>query len=134
VALSNLDVVRRMLETFDGRDPERLIAWACEDIELRTAIIGGIEGNAYRGHDGVRAWARERDEMFDDIKFRFDEILEIGDLVVVLGSIHARGHTSGLVLDSPSGWVVSVSGERIATLHGYMGHDKALAAARARAS
>ena len=83
MALSNLEVVRRMLEGFDGRDPENLIAWACEDIELRTAIIGGAENNVYRGHEGVRDWARERDEMFDDIEFRVGDMIE--------GPEHPRG-------------------------------------------
>lgn len=128
---SNLDVVRRALEGFDGRDPEKLLASATEDVEMRSAIIGGAEANCYLGHDGVRQWARERDEAFPDIRFMIDELREVGELVVVLGHIKARGSASGVEFDAPSGWVVSVRDGLIATIHGYLDQDAALEAARA---
>jgi ketosteroid isomerase-like protein len=131
MAQGDLAMVRQALEGFGGQSAEELIPWTTEDVELRSAVIGTAEGNMYRGHDGVREWARERDESFDEIRFISDEIREVGDLVVVLGHIHARGEASGLTLDAPSGWVVSVRDGKIATLHGYLDHGAALEAARA---
>jgi ketosteroid isomerase-like protein len=61
-----------------------------------------------------------------------DEIHEVGELVVALGHIHARGGSSGVSLDSPSGWVVSIRDGRIASMHGYLDHEQALEAARAQ--
>jgi ketosteroid isomerase-like protein len=128
---SVIDVVRRALEEFDGHDAEALLAWATDDVEMRSAVIGGAEGNVYTGHEGVRRWARERDEAFEEIRFVVDELQEVGELVVALGRIHARGEASGVPLEMPSGWVVSVRDGRIATMHGYLDHDAAIEAARA---
>ena len=128
---SNLEVVRHALDGFDGRSADELLRWATEDVELRSAIIGGAEANVYRGHDGIREWARERDETFPEIRFLIDDMRAVGDLVVVLGHIKARAAASGVEIDTPSGWVVSVRDSLIATIHGYLSHDDALRAAAA---
>jgi hypothetical protein len=52
VALSNVEVVRRAVDSFADRDVDALSAWLTEDVELRSAIIGNAEGNVYRGHEG----------------------------------------------------------------------------------
>jgi ketosteroid isomerase-like protein len=131
MALSNSEVVRSALAAFDQQDIETLLEWCTEDVEMRSAIVGGAEANVYRGHDGMRQWQRERDEAFDEIALSLHETHEIGDLVVALGHLHARGAASGVSLDAESGWVVSVRDGRIASLHGYLDHESALAAARA---
>ena len=130
------EVVRNALAAFErpeGRDVEALVAWCTADIELRSAIIGGAEGNVYRGHDGVRAWLRESEESFDELHIVADDIREVGEVAVALGHLHARGGASGLTLDSPTGWVVWVRDGRMAAMHGYLDHDEALNAARAAA-
>ncbi len=131
MAESNIEVVRRALADFDGASAEAMVEWTTEDVELRSAIIGGAEGIVYRGHDGLREWARGRDEAFDEIRFVVRELVEVGELVVALGHVHARGEASGLTLDTPSGWVVTVRDGRVASMYGYLDPDEALAAARA---
>ena len=53
------------------------------------------------GHEGVRRWAAELDEsweVFDVIEPRFEAV---GDRVLVLASVHARGSLSGAEIDAP---------------------------------
>ena len=133
MGLSNVEKVRRALDAFVGRDPDALAEWCTEDVELRSAVIGTAEGNVYRGHDGLRDWAREGKELFDELQFIADDIREVGELVVMLGHIHARGGSSGVVLDSPSGWVVWMRDGRVAAMTGYLSHAEALAVADAAA-
>jgi ketosteroid isomerase-like protein len=133
MGLSNVEIVRRALDAFVGRDPDALAEWCTEDVELRSAVIGTAEGNVYRGHDGLRDWAREGRELFAELQLIADDIREVGELVVMLGHIHARGGSSGVVLDSPSGWVVWMRDGRIAAMTGYLSHDEALAVADAAA-
>jgi ketosteroid isomerase-like protein len=129
----NVEIVRRALAAFEGRDAEALLEWCTDDVELRSAIIGGAEGNVYRGDDGVREWAGEGLDTFEELRLVADEFREVGELVVMLGHIRARGGSSGVVLDSPSGWVVALRDGRIASLHGYLEHEAALEAAEAAA-
>jgi ketosteroid isomerase-like protein len=131
MALSDVEVVQRALEAFDASNVDALLEWCTEDVEMRSAIVGGAEANVYRGHDGMRQWARERDEAFDEVVLSLHDASQIGGLVVALGRISARGAASGVMLDADSGWVVSVRDGRIATMHGYLDHESALEAARA---
>ena len=130
--LSNVEVVTRALAAFESTgfaDIEPFIAWVTEDVELRSAIVGGAEGNVYRGHDGIREWAREVTDAFDDLHLIAEEFREVSDVVVGLGHVKARGGASRLELDVPSGWVVAVRDGRIAWMHGYLEHEAALEAA-----
>ena len=134
MVLSKVEIAERTLEVFARSgvpDVEELLGWLTEDVELRSAIVGGASGSTYHGHDGVRQWAREVDEAFDELRMLPHEFSEVGDLVVALGHVQARGGASGLVLDVAIGWVVSVRNGKAATLHGYLDHAEALAAARA---
>ena len=133
MTLGKADLVRAALAAFAERDFDALLELCTDDVELRSAIIGGADGSAYRGHAEMRSWADEVLETFAVTELFADEIHEVGELVVALGHIHARGGSSGLSLDSPSGWVISIRDGRIASMHGYLDHGSAVQAARAAA-
>ena len=46
----NVDVVRRSVEAFP--DLEEMLSYVHPEGELHSAIVGGAEGNIYRGPDG----------------------------------------------------------------------------------
>ena len=134
MALSDVEVVRRSLDAFERcgfPDVEELIEWLAEDVELRSAIVGGAEGNTYRGHDGVRQWARAVDEAFDELHMVAEDIRQVGGVVVGLGHVNVRGGASGLTLDVPVAWVLTVRDGKLATMHGYLDHGEAMEAAGA---
>lgn len=133
MALSDVEVVEQTLAAFEANGFARidpLLEWLADDVELRSAIVGGASGSTYHGHDGVRAWAREVDEAFDDLHLLPHEFQEVGGHVVGLGHVRARGGSSGVVLDVPIAWVLSVRDEKVTMLHGYLTHEAALEAAR----
>jgi ketosteroid isomerase-like protein len=126
MSVGNVEIVRRALAAFERqgvRDIEALIPYVTEDVELRSAIIGGAEGNVYRGHDGIRRWAAEGAELFDELRLVADDERAVSAFVVALGFIHARGGASGLTLDSPTEWVITVRDGLIARLSGYLDHE-----------
>jgi hypothetical protein len=51
-----LDLVRGALEAFARGDVEGMLSDLDPDVELHSAIVGGAEGNVYRGHEGFRNW------------------------------------------------------------------------------
>jgi ketosteroid isomerase-like protein len=133
---SGVDVAKGVLAAFEQGgfpDVDGWIGWLAEDVELRSAIVGGAEGNTYHGHDEVRRWAREVDEALNDLHLYADEFREVGDRVVAIGHVSARGGGSGLELDVPIAWVLTVRDGKVATMHGYLDTEAALEAARAEA-
>ena len=49
-----------------------------------------------RGYDGVRRFLEEVNDIFDEIVFEEEEILEFGDEVLVVNTGRFRGRTSGV--------------------------------------
>lgn len=129
---SHVEIARRLWEAFDRSGFRGIDGWIgllAEDVELHPAIVGGADGSTYRGHEGVRAWAREVDETLEDLHLRANEYREVGERVVAIGHVSARGGASGLELDVPIAWVLTIRDGRVATMHGYLDVAAALEAA-----
>ena len=62
-----MDLVRRAFEAFPRGDMEEMLSYADPEAELYSAIIGGAEGNVYRGHEELRRWYTETFESFEEV-------------------------------------------------------------------
>src|SRR4051812_43097252 len=122
----NVEVVRRSLEAFAGGDVEEMLSHIDPDGELHSAIIGGAEGNVFRGHDGFRRWYAESMESFEELRTELTEYRDLGDRVVAFGHIHARGRGSGVEIDSPTGWVFTVRTGKVVRAEGFLSPAEAL--------
>jgi ketosteroid isomerase-like protein len=62
---------------------------------------------------------------------RFDpkEFRDLGDDVLLIGSIHARGRESGVEINSQTAWLVTLRGGRAVRARGYLNIQDALEAA-----
>jgi ketosteroid isomerase-like protein len=126
----NVEACRRVLEALGTRrDVDAGLPYFDPEVEFRSAIIGGAEGNAYRGHDGVRAWMAESDAIWVDLRVDADEFRDLGDDVLMLGRLHAQGRESGVEIDSPMAWLFTLRDERIVRARGYLDPQEALRAA-----
>jgi hypothetical protein len=78
------------------------------EVEWRGALQALLESEAtvYRGHDGVRQWVRDIDEALADIRLELPEIRDLGDRIVAIGRLRARGKASGAETESSFGCVV----------------------------
>ena len=125
----NVEVVRRSLEANARGDIEEALTYVDPDGELHSAIIGGAEGHIYRGHDGFRRWYAETEATFEELRTELTEFRDLGDRIVGLGQIHARGRESGVELDSATGWVFTLRNGKILKAEGFLSPDEALKAA-----
>ena len=125
----NVEIVRRGFEAYGRRDIDAFLALVDPGFELRSAIVGTAEGRTYRGHDAVRQWFADSDAGFADLVIEPTEFRDLGDRVLVFGRIQARGRESGLPLDSPTGWVATVSDGRMTSAHGFLSREEAVDAA-----
>jgi ketosteroid isomerase-like protein len=123
----NVDLVRRCVEAFP-RGVEEMLAYLDEEVELRSAIVGGAEGHAYRGHDGFRRWHADSFDSFEELTNEWSEFRDLGDRILVFGHVRARGRGSGMTLDSPMGWVFTVRGGKVTAAQGFLSRGEALEA------
>jgi ketosteroid isomerase-like protein len=125
----NVQIVRRSVEAVNEGDIDRALSLADPEAELHSAIIGGAEGRAYRGHKGFRQWYTDVMETFTELRTELTEFRDFGDRVVAFGRIRALGRESGLQLDEETGWVFTIRRGRILRAEGFLSRDEALEAA-----
>ena len=125
----NVEIARKLSDALNRRDTEAVLPYADPEIELHSAIIGGAEGNTYRGHDGVRQWMAESDAAFAELRSDVDELRDLGDDVLTIGRVYARGRESGVEIDSPMAWLTTFRHGKIVLSRGYLDVQQALEAA-----
>ena len=128
----NVDIVRQAVELINRRDTETALAYFDPDGELQSAIIGGAEANTYRGHEGFREWMDESDATFEELRVEPEEFRDLGDEVLLIGRLYARGRESGVEIDSATAWLLTLRGGRIVRGRGYLDPQEALEAAGLR--
>src|SRR6476660_4776579 len=128
----NVEVVRRSVEAWQRDDFDLWLATIDPAVEWGPLAIDRLaEGSEsmYRGHEGIRRlWQFLRIEF--DLEFEAQELRDVGDdRVVLLGGFRWRGPSSGIVVESPSGYVATVCDGKIVRAEDYLSHEEALQAA-----
>jgi ketosteroid isomerase-like protein len=124
----NVEVVRQALAAYARGDIEEGLSYLHPEGELHSAVIGSAEGKVFRGHDGIRTWFAELGETFEEMTTELTEYRDLGDRVVAFGHIHARGRESGLELDSPTGWVMTLRDGKVLKAEGFLSRAETLEA------
>ena len=127
----NVDAFKRGSEAASRRDIDALLAVVDPEVEWRGAVAALVGGGAtvYRGHEGVREWLRDLEEAFADIEIAYSEIRDLGERLVALGHFRARGKNSGVLVETPAGWVVEFKDGRVSYVRAYFDPQEALEAA-----
>jgi ketosteroid isomerase-like protein len=125
------ELVRKGVESYNARDSEASLASWDPECEWHPFLSTEVEGApAYRGHEGLRQWFRDTDEMFSEVAWRVEEVRDLGDgRVLVLGNIHARGRASGAEVSSQIGHLFEFRERRVLRGWAYPSHEQALWAA-----
>jgi uncharacterized protein len=122
------DVVRASIDAFNQRDTSVLLELVHPDVEwvpLRAVLYGDV----YRGHEGIQRFITDMDNDIERMQVRVDDLFEVGENVVIYGSIVGKGRAGGMDLDLPIGWVIRVHDGRVAYLRAYPERTDALRAA-----
>jgi ketosteroid isomerase-like protein len=125
----NLEVVRRMSETFTRRAFDEFLETLAPDVEW-VPIMAALEGRVYRGHSGVRQWIEDLATDWEIFETYQEELRPIGNRVLVFGRWHARARASRVELDGQQAtWLIELKGGRITRLQTYTDRVEALQAA-----
>jgi ketosteroid isomerase-like protein len=104
VSDANVDLARKVFDTFAARDLDAALAIFAEDVEFLPVTANLTTGGVpYRGHDGIARYFEDVGRVWDELRVFPGEFRDMGETVVALGRIHGRG--GGMIIDRPTGWV-----------------------------
>jgi uncharacterized protein len=124
---SNLDVVRAGFAAYNAGDVDGLLAVCAPDVEL-VPLPSLLTGEPFRGHEGVREYLDAISDDWSQRAVELDRLIEAGDEVVLRGRFQARGRSSGVELDAPAAWVVTLRDGKVVRLRAYTDPEDALQA------
>jgi ketosteroid isomerase-like protein len=123
----NAQVVRSGFARWNEGDYDFFFESAAPDVELLSRF-GSLNGEPYRGHEGVREWLADIEQSFERFDLWLDEVRDLGDDVLAIGGINLRARGSGLDMKQPMGWIFEFRGGRLARMRFYSQPAEALAA------
>jgi ketosteroid isomerase-like protein len=91
------ELVRRVVEATNRKDPEAFVATLSPDVEWEDAVFWTERRRAFRGRAAVRDWLERVWEPWEELRMKAQEIVDATDgrLFVEL-DLTARGRESGV--------------------------------------
>jgi ketosteroid isomerase-like protein len=125
---AHLEIIRRGLDAFNGRDVESFAELAADDFVWRPALPGAVEGGTYVGRSGISRYFSESQSTWEQLTVLGDELLDLDGAVLVLGRALGRGLGSGADVETPLAFIAEFRGDQIANVTTYLNHADALKA------
>jgi ketosteroid isomerase-like protein len=123
----NVEVVRALFTSYGRGDVEGVIAAAAESIEVRPALVGGLEGTVYRGKEGFRRFLADVDAAWEEWQIEIEELRDLGETVLALGKVRARAR-DGMLLEARAAWVCGMHGAKVTDFRSFTSESDALEA------
>jgi ketosteroid isomerase-like protein len=126
----NVEIATRAIDAWNRCDLAAFLQEWHAECEWRPAFPKGTEGkgSVFQGHDGLtQAWHGVRDA-WTVYRLDIEEARVVGDELLVLGDIYARGAGSGIELESAWGAVVRFRDGRLMSAWDWLSREEALKA------
>jgi ketosteroid isomerase-like protein len=125
--------VREVLDAWNRGDIDEVLARTTEDIVWVPVTVATVEGEGgFRGRDGFRRFFEQWSETWETWDIELHECREVGDRIVALGHVRARGRGSGVELDTPVAYIFEFREGLVERGQSFFDHQEALAAAERR--
>jgi ketosteroid isomerase-like protein len=128
---AKVEVARRATDAYNRRDVDGVFAeLATPDFEWYPAITGALDGGGvYRGREGVEKFVADTRENWEELQAFAEEFRDLGDRVLVLGTLKGRGKGSGVPVETPFAGILDFRGDRICRYRVYLDRAQGLQAA-----
>jgi ketosteroid isomerase-like protein len=124
-----VEIVMRLMDAVNRRDVDTFAEVTTSDFEWFPVFAARVEGDVYRGREGIEAFLGEIDEIWAEFRPVPEEYRDLGDRVLGLGRLKTRGRGSGVPVDSPWGGVYDFRDGKVSRIRTYLDHREALEAA-----
>jgi ketosteroid isomerase-like protein len=122
----NVEIVQMYLDHWNATGEP---LWAKIDPDAEFVIDpGAFVAGTYRGHEGIRELVRLTAEVFEWFRYEVDDLVDAGDLVLLLGRIRARGVQSGATGRQHGAIVFQMRDGLIVAYRSYLDREEARAA------
>jgi hypothetical protein len=112
-------------DAYNARDADAFVSVWHGDCEWHPFLTARVEADpGYHGHNGIRAWFEDTDEMFTDPHVELEQFRQIGERLLVLGGMTATGRGSGAEVSSEVAWVVEPRAEKLWRGWAYDSHEQ----------
>jgi ketosteroid isomerase-like protein len=129
MSADNVEIAKRAVAAFNQHDLDAFMEMATPDIELSPAMAGAVDGSSVRGREGIEMLFGEILDIWEEQHVIADELRDLGDRVLVLGRIVARGRASGIPVETPGATISDFRDGKISRVRAYLDHGEALRAA-----
>jgi ketosteroid isomerase-like protein len=127
VSERNVELHRRALRAFNARDVEALLAYCDPEIEFHSAVTAPVSGGLYHGHEGVRRWHRDFEEVWgDEVSVAPEAFFHLGEQTLGFGVVKGRGKESGAEVTAPIAQVARWRDGLMVYYKGYLNREEAL--------
>jgi ketosteroid isomerase-like protein len=113
VADRNTRVARQTFEAICRRDIDGLLELYDPAIEFEPLTGLEVENSGYHGHDGVRRYFTEVEQVWEQMLPHADSVQCFGDRVLIQGGCAVQGRGSGAMSDNPMAWVLTIADGRV---------------------
>jgi ketosteroid isomerase-like protein len=127
---NNLELARQGMDAWNRRDVDAMLEMSSPDLEFLPAIAVGVEGGgSIRGEEDFRRFFAGLTETWETFVIEAAELRDLGDHVLAVGRVRAKGRASGVELDEPIAAVIWLRDGRLQRMHTFLDHEAAVAAA-----
>jgi ketosteroid isomerase-like protein len=124
----NVEFLRRGYEALQRGDTETFEALARERLDPDFSFHSHWAGRVFKGIPGTREWVSDTRETWDDYAQEVEEIVDLGDDVLVVGRASARGAGSGVPVTQEFAVIWSFEGQRAVRAQSFPSRAAALEA------
>jgi ketosteroid isomerase-like protein len=122
---SNVEIVRRMLEAASAGQAELALGLVAPDIKWYGTVGGLEEGRVYEGREAVAAGLSDSLGTWEDLTLEVEEMIGVGDAVLVYWHEIARFRDSDAVIESRTAGVFTLADGFVIEVRAYL--DRAAA-------
>ena len=94
MSTENVELHRRILEAFNGRDIDAMIACLDPSVEYHP-VLSAIGVSVYHGHDGLRSWFGQLDDAWEELRVEAEAYFDLGEQTLLFHVLRGRGKHSG---------------------------------------
>jgi ketosteroid isomerase-like protein len=104
VSEQNVELHRRVLEAFNRRDIEAMIACLDPSCEYHP-LLSAIGVTVYHGHECLRSWFEQLDDAWEELRAEPEAYFDLGEQTLLFYVLRGRGRHSGAEVAMPGAQV-----------------------------